>query len=294
MKGRKSLFIIVLLMITVILTGCPDKKTVSIGYRDSTEHHILAQMFSKVIRKETPYETVLNKYGNSELALQALKEEKIDVYPEEMEMIYYTLLGEENEIYEVEKLQGAINDTFNEENVLFMDQLGYEKRYALAMTEMTADKYGINTMTDLEEISGDLNLAASYTFLDEEKGIEGMKSSYEHDFKTVQGYDSELRYIKLGDGDADIVQVWTTDGYVKIMNLILLEDDLMYFEDYHVAPLISAKLKDEYPDIIEALEKLEDIITAEDITNLQIKVIEDEMPADEVAEKYLKEKGIID
>lgn len=293
MKGRKLLFIIVLLMITVILTGCPDKKTVSIGYRDSTEHHILAQMFSKVIRKETPYETVLNKYGNSELALQALKDNKIDVYPEEMEMIYYTLLDQDNEIYKVDMLQGAINEVFEEDKILFMDDLGYEKRYALAMTEMTADEIGIKTMVDLEEKSSELNLAASYTFLDEKKGIEGMKTSYEYDFKTVQGYEGELRYVKLGEGDADIVQVWTTDGYVKIMNLIQLEDDQMYFDDYHVAPLISEKLKEEYPDVVEALEKLENVITAEDMTNLEIQVIEDEMAVDEVAEKYLKDKGII-
>lgn len=291
---KKIVFISLLCCLMSLSIGCAEKekKPIGVGYKDSMEHELLAQLMSKVIQKETPYKTILYKYGSTDLALEALKRKEIMVYADEAPGLGRKYL--EQQPKDIESLMTNLNEVLAKDELKVLNHFGYKKSFIIAIREDNEELKNLQTMADLQGIGSDLHIATSMSFHDMEGGLDDMSNIYEYEFKTTQGYEGELRYTKVGNGDVEVVQGWSTDGYVDILKLNVLEDNLEFFNDANVIPVIHQSLEDDKGEVVEALKKLEGKITEKDIKLMQIKVIEDKMLPEEVALDFLREKNIIE
>ena len=89
-------------------------------------------------------------------------------------------------------------------------------------------------------------------------------------------------------------EVFTTDGRIKALNLVVLEDDKNFFPLYNAAPVF----RSEYYDANEAALKeifdpISTALTQEVMTELNKQVSVDGMRPEQVAEKWMKDQGFL-
>jgi len=110
-------------------------------------------------------------------------------------------------------------------------------------------------------------------------------------FKSVEAVDGGLRYTTLMNGEADVVDAFSTDGLLKAFNLVVLEDDKSFFPPYYAAPLVKNETIEKYPELEEILNKLADLIDDETMRELNYKVDKLNEDPKQVAIDFLRENN---
>jgi osmoprotectant transport system substrate-binding protein len=73
----------------------------------------------------------------------------------------------------------------------------------------------------------------------------------------------------------------------------VLEDDKNWQNAENLVPVVNAKWLEDNAKAESALNKLSGVLTTEDLTELNAKVDGERLEASQVAEDYLKEKGLL-
>ena len=88
------------------------------------------------------------------------------------------------------------------------------------ITEETAQKYNIRTVSDLEPHADQFDAGVDTSWLDREgDGYNDFLRVYGFDFKNVMPMEIGLVYNALSVGEMDVVLGYTTDGRVDSYNL---------------------------------------------------------------------------
>lgn len=294
-----KLFKKVVLIITIMIFAACGKKdakveTIKIGHKNYTEARVLGQLFAVMIETHTDYKTDVKELGGTKIAFEALKSGDIDLYPEYSGTAYAAFLNESG-LKDPDKVHKLVKDRLKAENNLdYLNPLGYNNTYTLAVRVETAEKYNLKTYSDIAKVSSELVIGATMEFLEREDGMLGLKNTYSGmEFKEEKGLDGGLRYTAIKDGKTDVADAFSTDGKLIAYNLVILEDDKNFFPPYYVAPLLNGEFAETHPDVIEALDKLSGQINETEMQNMNYRVAEDGVPARNVAEEFLKKKGLL-
>jgi osmoprotectant transport system permease protein len=122
----------------------------------------------------------------------------------------------------------------------------FENTYAVAVTGETAERLGLETISDLRAYP-DLRFGFSNEFLDRGDGWPGLKRRYRLPQTRVQGLDHDLAYRGIASGRIDATVVYTTDAEIERYGLKQLADDLGYFDDYQAVLLYRSDLAGAFP-----------------------------------------------
>lgn len=88
--------------------------------------------------------------------------------------------------------------------------------------------------------------------------------------------------------------VYTTDGRVKNLNLVVLDDDKKFFLPYSGTAVVRGEIIDRYPQLRTLLGTISERLTDQLMQELNGRVdIDGEDPAD-VAYNWLKSEGLIE
>jgi glycine betaine/choline ABC-type transport system substrate-binding protein len=287
-----------------------EKPTVTVGSKDFTESIVLAEMVS-VMLEDHGY-TVERKLnlGGTAVVHQALENGEIDIYVEYTGTGLLAILGEDlpEGAGSASPVAGATPATGTGQDAVYdivkreyeeqfglewLMPWGFNNTYALAVTQETADEYGLQKVSDLEGVAGDLTFGATQEFLVRPDGLPGLEETYGFEFGGEQGLDPGLLYSALDEGQVDVISAFATDGRIPSLDLVVLEDDKGYFPPYYAAPVVSQDLLDESPEVRDILNQLAGKIDDETMAELNYRVDEGgEEPAD-VARSFLEEQGII-
>ncbi|MDW7667432.1 MAG: glycine betaine ABC transporter substrate-binding protein [Bacillota bacterium] len=290
------IFSMVMLLALGSLAGCgTDENVIKIGHKNYTEQRILGQLFSKIIEAKTDYETDVTEFGSTSIVFGALKEGEIDMYPEYTGTAYAAQLNESG-LNDPQEVYDYVKEAFEEEyNLYWLNEMGFNNTYTLSVLPEVAEKYNLETISDLAEVSDELVLGAVMEFIEREDGLPGVKEHYGgFGFEDVTALDPGLRYNAVEEEKVDVIDAFSTDGKILVYDLKVLEDDKHFFPPYFAAPVVTERIYQEYPEVVEALNLLEGIATDEDMQELNYKVGEEKMNPEDVAEEYLKEKGLIE
>src|ERR1035438_4539545 len=77
-----------------------------------------------------------------------------------------------------------------------------------------------------------------------------------------------LLYRALADRQVDIVAGNSTDGPIRALGLVVLEDDRRFFPPYQAVPLVREDSLAHHSEIQTAMEKLAGKVSAEDIQTM--------------------------
>lgn len=172
--------------------------------------------------------------------------------------------------------------------------------YALAMSRQTAEETGITTLSEYADLVN-RDPAAATTCVETEfnvrqDGFPGMAAKYGFDPARAnrQILQTGIIYQATADGtQCKFGEVFTTDGRIIALDLVLLEDDRQFFPKYNPAITMRKDFAEAHPQVADVMAPISAALTNEEITELNRRVdVEGEEPAD-VARDWLVEKGFV-
>ena len=276
-------------------SGGTEEKVITIATKPSAEQLILGEMASLIIEKNTKIhvEKKFSIGGGTSNIHPAMIKGEVDMYPEYTGTSWLFVLKNEKALPKDEmyaQLKKEYEDKFNFE---WLGLLGFNNTFTLSMKREEAEKNNIKTFSDLAKASKNYRFGAEFDFFEREDGYPGLKKTYGFDFKKLVELDINLKYKAMEGKEVEIINSFSTDSLIKKYDLVTLQDDKNYFPSYNAGFVIRKETLEKYPEIKPLIEKLNGMIDDETMTNLNYQVeVENKNPQD-VARKFLEEKGLI-
>lgn len=303
-KGKKYRFnslqkiiasaLVLILIVTGVFFYTKKSDTIVIGSKNFNEQLILGNMLATLIEKNTDIkvERKLNLGGTS-IAFDALKAGELDMYVEYTGTGLVNIMGKPS-INDPDKAYDAVSDYFNKNyGITWLKPLGFNNTYTLAVRKDTAQKYKLESFSDLAKVASQLTLGCTIEFSNREDGYLGLNKMYSMKFKDVSPVDGGLRYTSLNSNKTDVIDAFSTDGLLKAFDLKVLKDDKNFFPPYYAAPIINNKTLEKHPELKDLINKLAGKLDDEKMRELNYKVDKlNENPAT-VANDFLIENGLI-
>lgn len=260
-----------------------------IGAKNFTENQLLGNIYAEMISRDTKYKVKTELgLGGTQIAFSALQTDKIGMYVEYTGTGLVNILKKPVDNDPLKVFNTVKKDFDTNYKLTWMDQIGFNNTYALAVRQDIADKYSLNTISDLAKVSQNLIIGTTMEFSERVDGLKGLKEKYNLTFKDEKKMDSSVRYTAIDANEIQIVDAFTTDGMIKALNLKVLKDDKSYFPPYFAAPLVSQKLLNKYPDLKTELNKLNGKITDDIMMELNYEVDKQGKDPKDVAHEFLE------
>jgi osmoprotectant transport system permease protein len=249
------------------LAAAAQKPTLNVGSKRFTESYIVAEIVTRVLRDIGDVDAVHRPgLGNTAVVYSALRSGAIDVYPEYTGTIAYELLG----LQHAPNLQ-ALDARLAPYGVAAGIPLGFSNSYGLAMPARLAARLGIVRLSQLQE-HPELRYRLSPEFLNRKDGWPGLAAAYGLAAAKVTALEHGLAYEAVKAGEADVIDVYTTDPKIDAYGLRVLVDDRNYFPSYDAVLLYRSELPRRYPKAWAALKSLEGELTPVRIRALNAEV----------------------
>ncbi|KEO84153.1 glycine betaine ABC transporter substrate-binding protein [Tumebacillus flagellatus] len=262
--------------------------------KNFTEQDIMANLVSEMLEKNTDLKVKTKSYlGGTDVCFSAMKNGSADVYVEYTGTGLVNIMGE-TVMSDPDAVYQKVKDEFpGKYKIDWLSPIGFNNTYAIAVTQETAQKYNLKTVSDLKAHQGEIVFGTEQEFLDRDDGLKGMKKTYALNFKDVKAMDPGLKYQALTSGDVQAIDAFTTDGRLAKNNLVLLEDDQHFFPPYYAAPIVRSEVLKQHPEVGEVLNKLAGKIDEKQMAELNAAVDVDKKKASDVAARWLEEQGLV-
>ena len=293
LPGRALAFGAVLLL---ALAGCGEgREPVRVGSNDFTEQRLLAEMMVLLAENSgTRAEHVL-AYGDNRKNLEALKRGVIDAYPEYSGTVLALtgtppwLVGEDN-IPRARELVAPLG-------LDYLEPFGLDNTFTLAVRRDFSIAFGLETISDLARVPGELRFAADEGYLERSvDGLNALARRYGLKLGPVSvfpvGERSKL-FRALADRTADVAEVFQTDARLARFGVVALRDDLDFFTRYEAAPLVRQEVLDTHPGLRDAWSALAGRISTQTMRELNGRVEQGGEDFRDVARDFLASQGLL-
>ncbi len=290
-----TIFLIIIILLTNAAgcTGSNEKNLeIRVGGKNFTEQYIMAEMFSILIEENTDLNTTLQTNLASTVLFEAIKADEVDLYLEYTGTGLINLgmepLTDPDEVYKIVKTE--YDKQFN---IRWMQPYGFNNTYAMMVTRDTANKYGLETVSDLAEVAHEMTLGGSYVFTERADGYPGLSEHYGFEFDVVKGLDPSLMYQALIEGSVDVISGFATDGRIVAFDLVSLIDDKQFFPPYDATVIVRGEVLEKHPELEEILNRLANRIDDNKMAELNAAVDLDKREPADVAREFLEKEGLI-
>jgi osmoprotectant transport system substrate-binding protein len=280
------------------LAGCGSGgnggPAVAVGSKDFTEELILGEMYAQILEKNGFNVARTLDLGGTQVAMAALQRGDIDLYPE------YTGTALITELKQKPGKDAAMNYATVKSayearyRLTWLDPAPFNDTQALATTQAIAQRYHIDTLSDLAKAAPQLRLGAIPEFTTREDGLPGLQKAYGgFHFKDVKLFAIGLKYKALESGQVDVVVAFGTDGQIDVDHLHVFVDDKRFWPVYQVAPVVREATLTKYPAIATHLNRLAPLLTDTVMRGLNAQVDGAKRDPADVARDFLKAHGLV-
>ncbi|AEB29649.1 glycine betaine/carnitine/choline-binding protein [Carnobacterium sp. 17-4] len=292
-----ALFLAALLLSSCSLPGLGsgfNEEGITITGGSTTEQQIVGYIVEGMVEHYIDIDAqIVNNLGSSSLNHQALIGGDANVAA-----IKYTgtsLTGElgQDPITDPEVALDLVVEGFAAEfDQKWFPTYGFANTYAFMVTQELADQYDLVTISDLEDIAGELNAGVDTSWIQRVgDGYDAFLDTYGFDFNRVYPMQIGLVYNALQAGEMDVVLGYSTDGRIKSYDLVVLEDDKRLFPPYDASPVATFEVLEAYPELNEVLTKLKNTISDEKMQELNYISDNNLIEPKVVADNFLKENN---
>ena len=281
-------------------SGGSGAKVTIVGQK-FTEADIMTELYRLLLEKEG-FETEVKNLGARDIYLDPLQKGDVQVSADYLSSMTEALNRKANgedaapvATPDVDATLAKLKSLAGQYDITPLQPARAEDANSYAVTKDFASKNDLTSLSDLGRLGKPVALAANSDCPDRPDCAKGLKSVYGIKLTKVEplGFGSADTKQAVVDGEVELGQVGTTDGSLEQLGLVVLEDDKDWQNAENLVPVVnSAWLKDN-PKAEDALNKLSDVLTTEDLTALNAKVDAERQEAGQVAEDYLKEKGLL-
>ncbi|MBK5244540.1 MAG: ABC transporter permease/substrate-binding protein [Eubacteriaceae bacterium] len=274
-----------------------DSRTdvIVVATKPTSEQYILGEIISRLIESNTKLQVkrVFGIGGGTSNIHPGMLSGEIDIYPEYTGTAWLFVL-KKKKISDPDSLFTSLQRMYNEEyGLTWVARFGFNNTYTLVLPEATAERDDIESISDLSSKSKQFTFGAEFDFFEREDGFHGLSELYSLKFNTLVELDINLKFNALENKTVDVINAFSTDSRIKQMNLRTLRDNKNYFSVYQAGIVVRQKTLEKYPELKKVLEKAGNTINDSTMTMLNYQVEILNKSPEEVAEAFLKSKGII-
>lgn len=283
--------------------GSGKKGTLVVGAAAFTESKVLAELYAQLLA-DAGYKTSLTTVKNRELYEPSLEKGEIDVVPEYAATVAEFLNAKVNGPKAPQEKPVASSDVTATVAGLteLAGPLGLKvlpageavDQNAFAVSKEFAEKNKLKTLSDLGASKLKVKIAAGDECEVRPFCAPGLKKTYGIDVAGIdpKGVGTPQAKQAVKDGTDQLVLTTTTDATLESFGLVLLEDDKKLQNADNVLPLVNAKDAGD-KEIADVLGRLTQVLTTEDLAELNRKVDAERAKPEDAAKAYLESKGLL-
>ncbi len=271
-------------------TSPSPKGTLTVAGFNFPESSILAEIYGQALAKDgytINYKLLL---GNREVVAPALESGQIDLYPgyAATDLEYYNkAAGEANG--DATATTAKLNSRLQPLGLVALTPSAAVDQNAFAVTKDTQTKYSLTKLSDLAPIGNKLTLGAGPECPTRPYCQPGLKTTYGINFKAFKPLDTDgpLTRAAFKNGSIDVGLVFSSDGDLNSLNLVVLQDDKHLENADNVVPVLrQAAASAEVKTVLNAIDAK---LTTADLVNMNSQVSLQHQDADAVAKAWLQQ-----
>jgi osmoprotectant transport system substrate-binding protein len=297
LRKKTSVLLALVMCISLCLCSCGKKEesSLTIGYDNTAEQAILANMIKYLIEANTDIkvEMIGDIVGGETVLHPAITSGEIDMCPEYTGTAWLTIL-KRTDIPERKILNETLFKEYDEKyDISWVGLYGFNNSYGLALAEDIASKHNVKTYSDLAAVSDQITFGAEPGFFERADGFDGLCEAYGFKFKEHSDLIFSVKYDAVAQGKVDCINIFTTDARLALSNVRVLEDDKHYFPEYLGGTIIRNDALKKYPALKEILMLMDGLVLDSDMVALNRDVEVDGKEPEDVAQAFLKDKGLL-
>ena len=298
-------------------TACapPRSSRITIGAKNFTEQVVLGELLAQEIEAVTGEPVERRFYlAGSYLCQQALVSGRIDGYVEYTGTALTAILkqplppvGQRDEATVFRRVSELYASRYQ---VRVEPGLGFENTFAMVVRGDDARRLGLKTISDAVRVSEPMSqsrdmghpdsrptmvwrLGVGYEFESRPDGLRGLESTYGLKFAGApRTMDLGLLYRALASGQVDMVAGNSTDGPIRTLGFVALEDDKHYFPPYEAVPLVREDSLRRHPGIQMAMDRLAGKVSADEVRAMNYAVDSQHRDVGVVVSEFRSGKGL--
>jgi osmoprotectant transport system substrate-binding protein len=287
------------------LAEAPDLSgaEISVGSKNFSENILLGKIALILLKSAGAEVTDFTNIPGSASARQAHLTGDIDAMWEYTGTGWLVYLGEAKPIPDEQEQYRAVKEADLEQNdLVWLPPAPMNNTYAFAITQESAEKYGITKMSQMKEVPvEERTFCVESEFQNRADGLPGALKTYDIPLgqpdgvpnDNIQTYQTGAIYDATAKGECTFGEVFTTDGRIVALDLEVLEDDREYFPKYNVSLVLREELAKDHPGIADVIDPVAQKLTNEVLLELNAEIdVEGREPV-EVAQEWLRDEGFL-
>ena len=237
-------------------------KKVTVGNKNFTEQHIIAQMMKQLLEDRGFKVNFVSDISTAALR-QGMEAGDIDIcaeYTGTARMVHFGHAYEpgvdNNEIYKLvkEKEEG--------EGFVWLNPIWNNNTYALASWAKFAEEHSVETLSDLaafyQEKEGSIKTFINFEFSARPDGLPALEEFYGFrvDGSSLITGTPGASLTGLENRQCEVAMVFGTDPIIAKYGWHVYLDDQTFFPPYDLTPYVRAEVLDKYPEIADILNEL--------------------------------------
>jgi len=278
-----------------------DDATIAVGSKNFTEQLILGKIAVILLKSAGAKVKDYTNIPGSSSARQAQLQGQVQMEWEYTGTAWIAYMGHSNPIdNSIKQWKAVRNQDLKQNQLVWLKPSPENNTYSFAVKQSTAKKYHLKTLGDIKKVPQKARtFCVESEFANRNDGFQPMLKAYGLKLgtsvprKNIKTLDTGAIYAATNNGLCNFGEVFTTDGRIKALHLKVLTDPKHFFPLYNVAPVLTKKIYDEYPQLKDLFEPVAQAINNKVMINLNAQVDVDGREPVDVANDWLHKKGFI-
>ncbi len=266
----------------------------TVGSKEFTEQLILGQITLQLLRATGA--NVKSEIGmaGSNAVRKALTSGKIDMYWEYTGTGWISYLGHTSANGQAHLYKKVAAQDLKKNGIRWLKPANFSDSYGIATNQKLARKYHLKTLSDVTRLlknhPKEVTFCVGNEFSQRDDGLPGLEKAYGWKLSSSQVniLDESLVYQQVAKGQrCNFGDIFTTDGRIKALNLVVLRDNKHFFPPYYASLNIRESVYKKHPRLAKLFRPVSKALTLDTMQELNREVdVAGKFPA-QVAHHFL-------
>ncbi|MGB0100575.1 MAG: ABC transporter substrate-binding protein [Nocardioides sp.] len=282
-------------------SGSADKGSAVVGGQNFTESQVMVAIYQALL-EEAGYTVTTKLVTTRDVYLPELSSGKVDIVPDYLAGLTDFLNTEENgpdakpvSSNDPEETLSALEPLAEAKGIAILPPSDATDQNAFFVSEDFADENDLETLSDLGELGEPIKLGAPPDCEGRADCEGGLTKVYGIDITEIVPLDFGSAQVKdaVSSDEVQLGETGTTDGTLADLGLVLLEDDQGIQPAQNLTPAVNSDFLADDPELEDLFNELSEALTTEDLASMNAQVDLERMKAEDVAQAFLEEKGLL-
>jgi osmoprotectant transport system substrate-binding protein len=295
-KARcRGLSLVILLSVLLVSCAPSHSDRIVVGSKNFTESLMLGELLAQQIEAHTNAKVERRFYlAGTYICQQAILAGRIDIYPEYTGTALTAILKQTVGADRAEVYQRVKSEYETRLGLTLSPPFGFNDTFALEIRGADARRLNLKTLSQAAAFARQWRAGFGYEFMERPDGYAGLASAYDLHFAAKPRImDLGLLAPALKDHQIDIAAGNATDGLIRALDLVVLEDDRHYFPPYEAVAVIRQESIRAHPEVVQAVEELKGKISDQEMQQLNYALDGQHRDVKDVAHEFLRSKGLV-